>query len=177
MECNVGMDILIVQFNGGVMFVVDVCVFFVKMVLFGLVVGVIVVCVIVVLVGFDSVIICDMGGILFDVFLIVGGEVLFFLQIVIDFGMVICQLMIEIMIIGVGGGLIVYVDVGGLLEVGFESVGFDFGLVCYGCGNICLMVIDVNFLFGCINVQCLIGGFLDEFDVEVLCWVIEMYVG
>lgn len=86
-------------------------------------------------------------------------------------------MMIEIIIIGVGGGLIVWVDKGGFLNIGLESVGVKLGLVVYGFGNDWLMVIDVNIVFGWIDLDNLIGGKLDCLDVVVVWRVIDIYVG
>lgn len=55
------------------MFLGIVCKWFICTVLLGFAVGVIVSIYIVESVGFLNVIICDMGGISFDVFLVVGG--------------------------------------------------------------------------------------------------------
>ena len=56
--------------------------------------------------------------------------------------------MIDVRTIGAGGGSIVRVDEGGLLQVGPESAGASPGPACYGLGGLRPTVTDANLLLG-----------------------------
>lgn len=73
---------------------------------------------------------------------------------------VVFMLVIEIVVFG--GGSICGFD-GVKLYVGLVSAGVEFGLVCYGCGGL-LIVIDLNLYLGCI----VLLWFLFLFDFGVV---------
>lgn len=89
----------------------------------------------------------DMGGIFYDMLIVLNGMVL----VIFGWNMYYCyligMLMVQVEILGVGGGLICQINVGEV-QVGLCFVGFDFGFMCYGCGGIEFMVIDVLLMLG-----------------------------
>jgi len=66
--------------------------------------------------------------------------------------------MIDMHTIGAGGGSIVRVDAGGLIQVGPESAGADPGPVCYGSGGENVTVTDANLLLGRLPRETRLGG-------------------
>ncbi len=166
-------EILIVQSNGGVMFVDTAKHFPVRTALSGPAAGVIAGKAIAKAVGVENIITCDMGGTSFDVSLVAGGEAALAPQTSIDFGMVVRTPMIEITTIGAGGGSIAWVDKSGLLQVGPESAGSDPGPVCYGQGSTRPTVTDANLVVGRINPDRPIGGKLDRLDIDAARLAIE----
>ena len=66
--------------------------------------------------------------------------------------------MVDMHTIGAGGGSIVRVDAGGLLQVGPESAGADPGPVCYGRGGQNITVTDANLLLGRLPRETRLGG-------------------
>ncbi len=163
---DAGVDIMIVQSNGGVMDVATATQFPARTALSGPAAGVIAASHIASGAGFDNIITCDMGGTSFDVSLVVGGAITLTAQTQIDFGMVVRTPMIEISTIGAGGGSIAHIDEGGLLDVGPDSAGSDPGPVAYGLGNDRPTVTDANLLLGRINPDRPIGGKLQRLDIE-----------
>lgn len=141
-EFGEGLCFMFMQFFGGLM-VVDL--FQGKdVIFFGLVGGVVGVVEILVMVGYDKIIGFDMGGILMDVCYYDGDyECVFEIEVV---GVCMCVFMMMIYMVVVGGGFIFYY-VDGCFQVGLDSVGVNFGLVCYWCGGL-FIVIDVNLMIG-----------------------------
>jgi len=66
--------------------------------------------------------------------------------------------MVDMHTIGAGGGSIVRVDAGGLIQVGPESAGADPGPVCYGSGGENVTVTDANLLLGRLPRETRLGG-------------------
>jgi len=105
--------------------------------------------------GFRNVISFDMGGTSTDVSLIDGqikrstenriGEFPIRLP------------MVDVHSVGAGGGSVVYVDRGGLLRVGPQSVGANPGPACYGVGDI-PSVTDANICLGRLDPEFFLGG-------------------
>jgi N-methylhydantoinase A len=62
--------------------------------------------------------------------------------------------------IGAGGSSVAWIDEGGLLHVGPESVGADPGPACYGRGGKQPTVTDANVVLGRLNPKFLLGGAL-----------------
>jgi N-methylhydantoinase A len=62
--------------------------------------------------------------------------------------------------IGAGGSSIAWIDAGGLLHVGPESVGADPGPACYARGGTRPTVTDANVVLGRLNREFLLGGAL-----------------
>ena len=67
---------------------------------------------------------------------------------------------IDIAEVGAGGGSVAWVDAGGLLCVGPQSVGADPGPACYQLGNQRPTVTDANMVLGYLNPVALAGGTL-----------------
>lgn len=66
--------------------------------------------------------------------------------------------MVDMHTIGAGGGSIVRVDAGGLIQVGPESAGAEPGPVCYGSGGEDITVTDANLLLGRLPRETRLGG-------------------
>ncbi|MEX0914368.1 MAG: hydantoinase/oxoprolinase family protein, partial [Wenzhouxiangellaceae bacterium] len=66
--------------------------------------------------------------------------------------------MVDMHTIGAGGGSIVRVDAGGLIQVGPESASADPGPVCYGRGATDITVTDANLLLGRLPRETRLGG-------------------
>ena len=66
--------------------------------------------------------------------------------------------MVDMHTIGAGGGSIVRLDAGGLLQVGPESAGADPGPVCYGRGGKQVTVTDANLILGRLPRDTRLGG-------------------
>ncbi|MDT8407985.1 MAG: hydantoinase/oxoprolinase family protein [Wenzhouxiangellaceae bacterium] len=66
--------------------------------------------------------------------------------------------MVDMHTIGAGGGSIVRVDPGGLLQVGPASAGADPGPVCYGRGGNRVTVTDANLILGRLPRDTRLGG-------------------
>src|SRR5512145_1477207 len=67
---------------------------------------------------------------------------------------------IDLAEVGAGGGLHVWIDAAGALQVGPESAGATPGPVCYDKGGATPTVTDANLLLGYINPAHLVGGAL-----------------
>jgi N-methylhydantoinase A len=65
---------------------------------------------------------------------------------------------IELAEIGAGGGSIIWVDAGGVLQVGPHSAGARPGPACYATGGTAPTVTDANVLLGYLNPAYLVGG-------------------
>lgn len=125
------------------------------------------------MVGMFNIIIVDIGGILVDILIIFGGQLKIMNQCdIYVLGYLVLMLMIDLVIIGVGGGLVVFIDDVGGFNVGLCLVGFELGLVCYGCGGDELIVIDVQIVLGCFDFDMVFGGDL-WLDVDLVCKVVE----
>jgi N-methylhydantoinase A len=85
--------------------------------------------------------------------------------------------MIEITTIGAGGGLIAFVDRGGLLQVGPESAGSVPGPACYGTGGDRPTLTDANVVLGRIKAERPIGGKLARLNFESARRTILSHVG
>lgn len=94
----------------------------------------------------------DMGGTSFDVGLVRAGDPVLAEQKEIAYGIPSRIPMIDIETIGAGGGSIIRIDDGGLLQVGPESAGSLPGPICYGRGGTEPTVTDANFLLGRIDI-------------------------
>jgi len=81
-------------------------------------------------------------------------------------------LMVDVIMVGIGGGFIVWVLLEGMLKVGLCFVGVSLGLVCYFGGGLEFMMIDVFLFFGYI-LEYLFGG-----EILLCCDVVrEVYEG
>jgi N-methylhydantoinase A/oxoprolinase/acetone carboxylase beta subunit len=105
--------------------------------------------------GFRKVISFDMGGTSTDVSLIDGRIKRSTENLVGDYPVRLP--MVDVHSVGAGGGSVVYVDQGGLLRVGPQSVGANPGPACYGQGDI-PAVTDANLLLGRLDPEFFLGG-------------------
>ena len=60
--------------------------------------------------------------------------------------------------VGAGGGSILWIDDGGVLQVGPQSAGADPGPACYGAGGDLATITDANLALGYLNPEQLVGG-------------------
>ena len=92
----------------------------------------------------------DMGGTSFDIGLIEDGRSRITTEG--DFqGLPVKIPIIDLHIIGAGGGSIAWIDPGGALNVGPHSAGAEPGPACYGRGGIAATVTDANLVLGRLN--------------------------
>lgn len=110
--------------------------------------------------GFEDVITLDMGGTSTDVCLVTGGNPELTSEFLID-GLPIRIPMLDINTVGAGGGSIVRIDDGGMLQVGPTSAGADPGPACYGRGGTLATVTDAQVLRGAIRKETFLGGTMD----------------
>ncbi len=98
----------------------------------------------------------DMGGTSFDAALVVDGPVM------VNEGEIarhrIALPMLGIHTIGSGGGSVGWIDEGGLLRMGPESVGADPGPACYGKGGKKPACTDANVVLGYLSPEFFAGG-------------------
>ncbi len=83
---------------------------------------------------------------------------------------------IDIAEVGAGGGSIAFVDAGGLLHVGPESMGASPGPACYRLGNERPTVTDANMALGFLNPVALAGGSLTV-DIDLARTAILTHIG
>lgn len=172
-----GGELLVVKSNGGIMSRQTASDVPMRTALSGPAAGVIACAAIARAAGFPNVVTGDMGGTSFDVSLVAGGEASLSAQTSIKFGMVVRSPMIQIEIIGAGGGSIASVDAGGLLQVGPESAGSIPGPACCGHGNTRPIVTDANVLLGRIAADRPLGaGLLAKLDSERAAEAIRTHV-
>ena len=123
-------------------------------------------------VGLDDVITLDMGGTTAKTAIIEGGEpaktneyeigagINLSSKLVKGAGYAIKLPFIDVSEIGAGGGSLVWIDKGGLLQVGPESAASVPGPVCYGTGGEQATLTDIMLALGYINPGYLVGGSL-----------------
>ncbi|MBC7349515.1 MAG: hydantoinase/oxoprolinase family protein [Candidatus Aminicenantes bacterium] len=105
--------------------------------------------------GFRKVISFDMGGTSTDVSLIDSRIKRSTENLVGDYPVRLP--MVDVHSVGAGGGSVVYVDKGGLLRVGPQSVGANPGPACYGQGDM-PAVTDANLCLGRLDPEFFLGG-------------------
>jgi N-methylhydantoinase A len=103
-------------------------------------------------VGAEFLVSADMGGTSFDVALIVDGQPALSERKDFAYGIPSRLPMIDIETIGAGGGSLIFMDEGGILQVGPQSAGSDPGPICYGRGGMRPTVTDANFLLNRIDI-------------------------
>jgi N-methylhydantoinase A len=103
-------------------------------------------------VGAEFLVSADMGGTSFDVALIVDGQPALSERKDFAYGIPSRLPMIDIETIGAGGGSLIFIDDGGILQVGPQSAGSDPGPICYGRGGTRPTVTDANFLLNRIDI-------------------------
>ena len=98
----------------------------------------------------DKIVSVDMGGTSFDIGLIEGGISKVTTEGSFQ-GLPVKIPIIDLHIIGAGGGSIAWIDPGGALNVGPRSAGAEPGPACYGQGGIEPTVTDANLVLGRLN--------------------------
>ena len=147
----------VMQSNGGVSGIANICKKPVGTALSGLAAGVIGAANVGVNAGYPDCISLDMGGTSTDVALIKNGKAI----ITSDGGFEDYPLnipMIDVRTIGAGGSSIAYVDSGGALKVGPESAGAFPGPACYSQGGENPTVTDASFVLGYLNKETFAGS-------------------
>jgi N-methylhydantoinase A len=107
--------------------------------------------------GRDRIVSVDMGGTSFDIGLVEHGAS----QVTTegDFqGLPVKLPILDLHIIGAGGGSIAAIDAGGALEVGPRSAGAEPGPACYGRGGTEATVTDANLVLGRLDPKLFHGG-------------------
>jgi N-methylhydantoinase A len=107
--------------------------------------------------GLPDLITFDVGGTSTDVSLIEGGRPLFTSARSVA-GYPVKTPMLDIHVIGAGGGSIARLDDAGALKVGPESAGADPGPVAYGRGGTQPTITDANLVMGRLEAGTLLGG-------------------
>jgi N-methylhydantoinase A len=120
--------------------------------------------------GLDNIITFDMGGTTAKASVIEGGELTLASEYEVGSGVnqgsrlikgaghLIRVPAIDIAEVGAGGGSIAWIDPGGALRVGPESVGAEPGPAAYGRGGDTPTVTDANVVLGYLNPEYLVGG-------------------
>lgn len=157
-EAGYERELMVMQANGGMMSASIVADHAVHTVMSGPAAGVLAAARIGTAAGFENIITADMGGTSFDVALIVGGEPLVNNDKEIAYATPIHIPMVDIHIIGAGGGSIARVDDAGMLRVGPESAGSEPGPIGYSRGGTEPTITDANFLLGRLNASNVTGS-------------------
>lgn len=109
----------------------------------------------------DDLLVCDTGGTTFDVGIVRGGEISYAAETWIGgrwIGHITGIRAVDVKSIGAGGGSIIWIDAGGLLNVGPRSAGAEPGPVCYGRGGTEPTVTDAAVVLGYIDPEFFLGG-------------------
>lgn len=107
--------------------------------------------------GFDHLITFDVGGTSTDVSVIVAGRALYASdRLVADYP--VKTPMLDVHVIGAGGGSIAAIDDAGALKVGPRSAGADPGPVAYGRGGVRPTLTDANIVLGRLDPVALLEG-------------------
>ncbi len=107
--------------------------------------------------GRDRIVSVDMGGTSFDIGLVENGAS----QVTTEGnfqGLPVKLPIIDLHIIGAGGGSIAWIDSGGALNVGPRSAGAEPGPACYGRGGTLATVTDANLVLGRLDPKLFHGG-------------------
>ncbi|MFC0407744.1 hydantoinase/oxoprolinase family protein [Roseomonas elaeocarpi] len=143
--------------NGGLMSVETVRAFPVRTCLSGPAAGVVGAAEVAVAAGFPNVVTYDVGGTSTDVSLIENGRPAFATsRLVADYP--VRTPMMDVHVIGAGGGSIAAIDDAGALKVGPRSAGADPGPVAYGRGGREPTLTDANIVLHRLDPETLLGG-------------------
>ena len=153
----------VMQSNGGVSGITNICKKPVGTALSGLAAGVIGAANVGLNAGYPDCISLDMGGTSTDVALIKDGQAIItndgaFEEYPLNIPM------IDVRTIGAGGSSIAYVDAGGALKVGPESAGAFPGPACYSQGGENPTVTDASFVLGYLNKDTFAGSL--DIDID-----------
>jgi N-methylhydantoinase A len=121
--------------------------------------------------GLTDIITMDMGGTSTDVCLVTGGRPEITTEAKID-RLPIRIPMLDIVSVGAGGGSIVWIDSGGMLQVGPRSAGGEPGPACYGRGGVQPTATDANVVRGLIRPGHFLSGQL-ELDEAAAEWALQ----
>jgi N-methylhydantoinase A len=100
----------------------------------------------------------DVGGTSTDIGLVHDGAVRQRTEFEIEWGLPVVTPTVDVHAIGAGGGSIVHVDAGGLIQVGPRSAGAVPGPAAYGWGGTEATVTDANLVLGRLNPDYFLGG-------------------
>lgn len=143
--------------NGGLMSVETVRAFPVRTCLSGPAAGVVGAAEVARAAGFPNVVTYDVGGTSTDVSLIADGRPAFATsRLVADYP--VRTPMVDVHVIGAGGGSIAWIDDAGALKVGPHSAGADPGPVAYGRGGTEVTLTDANIVLHRLDPVTLLGG-------------------
>lgn len=126
----------------------------------------------------QDLLVCDTGGTTFDVGIVSAGEISFTTETWIGgrwIGHITGIRAVDVKSIGAGGGSIIWIDAGGLLNVGPRSAGAEPGPVCYGRGGQEPTITDAAVALGYIDPDFFLGGLL-KLDVDQARLAIERAV-
>lgn len=112
----------------------------------------------------DRIVPVDMGGTSFDIGLVDNGACAITTEGGFQ-GLPVRVPIIDLHIIGAGGGSIAWRDAGGALQVGPRSAGAEPGPACYGRGGTAATVTDANLVLGRLSPEYFNGGRM-RLDVE-----------
>jgi N-methylhydantoinase A len=110
------------------------------------------------LAGFETSIGLDMGGTSADVSLTYRGETRIATEWYVEPGSPIMFPCVDMVSIGAGGGSVAWVDAGGSLRNGPQSMGADPGPACYGKGGEEATNTDANLVLGRLSARSFLGG-------------------
>ena len=109
--------------------------------------------------GLRNVLTIDIGGTTTDIAAIIDDNIQYSTGFEIEYGMPIQIPMVDVKVIGTGGGSIAWIDKGGVLQVGPKSMGADPGPICYGVGNTTTVTVtDAYLCLGYLNPHKIYGG-------------------
>ena len=123
-------------------------------------------------IGIEKAISFDMGGTTAKASLIENGELSRAVEYSVGSGVMIGSRLlsgagytlkvpaIDLAEVGAGGGSVIWIDVGGALQIGPQSAGASPGPVCYGLGGTLPTLTDANVVLGYLNPDHLVGGAL-----------------
>jgi N-methylhydantoinase A len=152
---NCGFDTI--HSNGGLMSAKTVCEIPVRTCLSGPAAGVMGASRLGVQIGYPDIVTFDVGGTSTDVSVIVKGRPLFAADREVAQYPVRIP-MVDIHVIGAGGGSIARIDAAGALKVGPQSAGADPGPVAYGRGGTEPTITDANIVLGRLDSKALLNG-------------------
>ncbi len=123
----------------------------------------------------DKIVSVDMGGTSFDIGLIEDGVSKVTTEGTFQ-GMPVKIPIVDLHIIGAGGGSIAWIDPGGALNVGPRSAAAAPGPACYGQGGREPTVTDANLVLGRLNPDYFNGGRMN-LDVDAACAAVDGVAG
>jgi N-methylhydantoinase A len=161
---GIAAEINTVHSNGGLMSVQTVREVPVRTCVSGPAAGVIGTAVVGSMAGYENLVTFDVGGTSTDVSVIVKGRALYASnRLVADYP--VKTPMLDIHVIGAGGGSIARIDDAGALKVGPHSAGADPGPAAYGRGGLEATITDANIVLGRLDPHFLLNGKLAvDFD-------------